>query len=72
MDRITKPVHVLLCAAPTTIRTEYLDLMMQTGGKLYLNGQIIELGKIKDGETIVIQGYSYSYNGRKFRLLEKK
>lgn len=72
MDKITKPVHVLLCAAPTTIRTEYLDLVMQTGGKLYLNGQIIELLKIKDGETIVIQGYCYSYNGRKFRLLEKK
>ena len=72
MDKITKPVHVLLCAAPTTIRTEYLDLVMKTGGKLYLNGQIIELGKIKDGETIVIQGCSYSYNGRKFRLLEKK
>ena len=72
MDKITKPVHVLLCAAPSTIRTEYLDLVMQTGGKLYLNGQIIELLKIKDGETIVIQGYSYSYNGRKFRLLEKK
>ena len=72
MDKITKPVHVLLCAAPTTIRTEYLDLVMQTGGKLYLNGQIIELLNTKDGETIVIQGYNYSYNGRKFRLLEKK
>jgi len=72
MDRITKPVHVLLCAAPTTIRTEYLDLVMQTGGRLYLNGQIIELAKMKDGETMVIQGYSYSYNGRKFRLHEKK
>lgn len=72
MDEITKPVHVLLCAAPTTLRTEYLDLVIQTGGKLYLNGGIIDLLKTMDGETIVIQGYNYSYNGRKFRLIEKK
>ncbi|MCE2682675.1 MAG: hypothetical protein ACK49D_10215 [Flavobacteriia bacterium] len=72
LDNITKPVHVLLCAAPTKIRTEYLDIAKQTGGMLYLNGEIIDLSKIIDGESIVIQGYSYTYNGRKFRLEEKK
>ena len=72
LDNITKPVHVLLCAAPTKIRTEYLDITKQTGGMLYLNGEIIDLSKIIDGESIVIQGYSYTYNGRKFRLEEKK
>jgi len=72
LDNISKPVHVLLCAAPTKIRTEYLDIAKQTGGKFYLNGEIIELLNTKDGETIVIQGYSYSFNGRKFRLVERK
>jgi hypothetical protein len=72
MDKITKPVHVLLCAAPTKIRTEYLDVIKQTGGQLYLNGEIIDLTKIADGETAVIQGFNYVFNGRKFRMVEKK
>lgn len=72
LDKITKPVHVLLCAAPTKIRTDYLNVAKQTGGKLYLNGEIIELSTMLEGETMVIQGYNYSYNGRRFRLMEKK
>jgi hypothetical protein len=72
LDNITKPVHVLLCAAPTKIRTEYLDVAKQTGGQLYLNGEIIDLTKIVDGETVVIQGFNYVFNGRKFRLVERK
>ena len=71
LDNISKPVHVLLCAAPAKIRTEYLDIVKQTGGKLYLNGEVIDFSKVLDGETVVIQEYSYTYNGRKFRLVGK-
>ena len=69
LDNVSKPVHVLLCAAPRKIRTEYLDIAKQTGGKLYLNGEIIDLSKVLDGETLVIQGFNYMYNGRKFRVV---
>ena len=72
LDDITKPVHVLLCAAPSKIRTEYLNVAKQTGGQIYLNGEIIDLSKIVDGETVVIQGFNYVFNGRKFRLVEMK
>lgn len=72
LDQISKPVHVLLCAAPSKIRTEYLDVVKQTGGQLYLNGEIIDLTKVADGETVVIQGFNYVFNGRKFRLVEMK
>jgi hypothetical protein len=72
LDQISKPVHVLLCAAPSKIRTEYLDVVKQTGGQLYLNGEIIDLTKIVDGQTVVIQGFNYVFNGRKFRLVEMK
>ncbi len=72
LDNVSKPVHVLLCAAPTKIRTEYLDIAKQTGGKFYLNGEIIDLSKVLDGETVVLQGFNYVYNGRKFRVVEMK
>ena len=70
LDNVSKPVHVLLCAAPTKIRTEYLDIAKQTGGKFYLNGEIIDLSKVLDGETLVLQGFNYVYNGRKFRVVK--
>ncbi len=72
LDNVSKPVHVLLCAAPSKIRTEYLDIAKQTGGKFYLNGEIIDLSKVLDGETVVLQGFNYVYNGRKFRVVEMK
>ncbi len=72
LDNVSKPVHVLLCAAPTKIRTEYLDIAKQSGGKFYLNGEIIDLSKVLDGETVFIQGFNYVYNGREFRVVEMK
>jgi len=71
LNEIKKPVHVLLCAAPKFVRCEYLKIAKQTGGTFILNGEIIELASIVKGETRIIQGVEYFYNGNDFELKSK-
>lgn len=71
LKQVSKPVHVLLCAAPKFIRCEYLKIAKDTGGKLILNGDLVDLSGIQKGDVFLIQKVQYKYNGSQFEIEEK-
>lgn len=67
LDKITKPVHVILCAAPKFVRPDYLQIAKTTGGLLMLNGETIDLSSVQKGDEIMLQGVKYKYDGKSFQ-----
>jgi hypothetical protein len=68
LNKINRPVHVLVCAAPKFVRCEYLKIAKETGGKVILNGALIDLAPIVKGDKIVLNGVDYKYNGTDFEI----
>lgn len=71
LTNITRPVHVILCAAPKFVRTDYLKIAKDTGGLFIINGVIIDLSKVVKGDVVKIQMIDYKYNGSDFEILYK-
>ena len=67
LDNINKPVSVLLCSLTKTIHPHYLDLVYQTGGKIYYNGKTIDLSKVKKGDSFKLKKVTYAFNGNHFK-----
>ncbi len=70
LKNVSKKVNVLLCAAPTSVRTEYLTLVKSTGGVFILNGVAYSLDKLQKGDRITLQSHVYLFNGTDFKLKE--
>ncbi|MBI3135554.1 MAG: hypothetical protein HYZ14_12830 [Bacteroidetes bacterium] len=71
LKNISRPVHVLLCAAPKFVRCEYLKIAKDTGGMFFLNGEKTDLSQIQKGDIVVLQKVEYKYNGSDFEILHK-
>lgn len=71
LDRVIKPVHVILCAAPKFVRTEYLKIAKDTGGLFIVNGEITDLSTVKDGDFVLIQKVKYQYKNNQFEIDHK-
>lgn len=66
LNDVQKPVHVLVVSAPKAVRPDYLLIAKNTGGKLYLNGETIEMSGIEKGAKLILQGIEYKYTGKEF------
>jgi hypothetical protein len=59
-EKITRPVHIILCGARGTVNPDYLFLARQTHGSVHtLHDDITNLDKMKDGETVMIENKTY-------------
>jgi frataxin-like iron-binding protein CyaY len=69
-EKLTRPVHIVLCGARGTVNPDYLFLARQTNGSVHtVHDDITTLGQMKDGETIVIEGKTYLLKNEHFICL---
>jgi len=66
LDKVNKPVSILPCSLTKLIHYHYLDLVRKTGGKIYYNGQAIDISKLKKGDSFKLKSVRYTFNGRQF------
>jgi hypothetical protein len=66
LDKIYRPIRIILCDTDKGILPEYLEIARKTGGSVHtLKEDIVDLIKKKEGETIVAGGKKYKVkNGR--------
>jgi hypothetical protein len=73
LKELKKPVKVILCGAQRFINVEYLQIARVTGGSVHtIESDILDLMKMKEGQTIDIDGRTYRIEKDKFVLLPLK
>lgn len=70
LKQIDMPVSILPCGLTRAVQQQYLDLVYQTGGKIYYANQIIDLKNIKKGDTFQLKKTNYRFNGKIFELVK--
>lgn len=70
LNRIKKPVHIILCGAENRINIQYLDLARQTKGSVHTkNSDIINLQDIKEKEHFFIEEKEYLFENGRFHFV---
>lgn len=65
-------MRIILCGVHDYINPKYLALARQHGFSLHtIEGDIENLRKLLEGETIIIQGRRYLVNKDRFKLVQK-
>lgn len=73
LDKVTRPVKIVLCGVYGPIHPDYLNIARKTKGSLHLIEQdIYELSKMKEGDTIEIKGIEYRLTDGVFHEVIKK
>jgi hypothetical protein len=71
LNKVKKPVSVMLCGASSVVHKDYIDIAKTTGGRLFvLNTELAELQKMQVGTVVNISGKKYEY--RSGQLVRKK
>ncbi len=69
-ERLTRPIHIILCGARGTVNPDYLFLARQSHGSIHtLHDDITTLDTMKDGEIITIEGKQYLLKNEHFICL---
>ncbi|MCC7502250.1 MAG: hypothetical protein IT229_06955 [Flavobacteriales bacterium] len=56
-DRITRPVHVILCGVAGGVNVEYLELARATGGSVHtMESDLVRLADLNEGERFDLDG----------------
>ncbi len=72
LKELKKPVKVIICGAHSFVNVEYLQLARATGGSVHtIESDILNMMKLKDGQTIEIDGNTYKIEKDKFVRLVK-
>lgn len=72
LSAIAKPIKIVLCGVYGPVNTDYLNIARKTKGSLHLiERDIYELSKMKEGDTIEIEGRKYKIIGGEFKELKK-
>ena len=67
LEKLDRPIRVVLCGAEHGVKTEYLNLARATGGSIHLiEEDIMNLVEINEGEIIEINGMEYIIQENKF------
>ena len=67
LKKVKKPIHVILCGANNGINQEYLNLALENGGTVHtMEDDLTELAKVNEGESITIDGFTYTIRKGKF------
>lgn len=70
LDKIKKPVIVILCGTRGRINVQYLDLARQTKGSIHTStSDITNLQNIKEEETFFIEDKEYMYKKGRFHSI---
>jgi hypothetical protein len=65
-------VRIILCGVRDYINPKYLALTRQHGFSLHtIEGDIENLSKLLEGETVIIQGQQYLVTKDRFKLVQK-
>lgn len=69
-EKITRPVHIVLCGARGTVNPDYLFLARQTHGSIHtVHDDITTLDTMKDGDVVTIEGKQYLLKDEHFICL---
>ena len=72
LKNTTAHVRIILCGVRDYVNPRYLALARQHGFSLHtIEGDIEDLSKLLEGETIVIQGQQYLVTKDGFKLVQK-
>ncbi|UOQ53685.1 hypothetical protein [Hymenobacter cellulosivorans] len=72
LKNTTAPVRIILCGVHDYINPKYLALARKHGFSLHtIEGDIMDLSKLLDGQVITIQGQQYQVTKDGFRLIQK-
>ena len=72
LEKLNRPVKIVLCGVWGGINVDYLNLAKATGGSVHtMEKDLTELAKMNEGETIEIGGMYYVINKGKFVLSKK-
>ncbi len=67
IERIKKPVHVVLCGAENRINVQYLDLAYRTNGSVHTKySDVNNLNETKDGQHVYIDEKKYLFKNKRF------
>jgi hypothetical protein len=69
LDQLRTPVNVLVCGNTSVVRECYMNLAKSTGGVILLKGKEYGLSNVRKGGKIVVGETTYSFDGRKFRII---
>jgi len=70
LNKIKKPVRVILCGSEKRINIQYLDLARQTRGSVHTkNSDIINLQEIKEKEHFFIEEKEYLFENGRFHFI---
>ena len=70
LEKVDRPVNWVLCGAYAGINTNYLDIVRENRGVLHTGrSDVSTLHQLKEGEVIVIDGYSYQLKDGSFRMV---
>ncbi|MBR9917079.1 hypothetical protein GYB29_05190 [bacterium] len=65
--KVNRPIHVILCGAQDGVNVAYLNLVRETGGSIHtIEEDILNLAKISEGESLIIDGHTYRIVGGEF------
>jgi hypothetical protein len=60
MDKITKPIHIILCGTKTGVNLQYMNLALKTKGSIHtMEDDLDDLISKKEGEVFVFEGKTY-------------
>lgn len=69
--KLSRPVHWILCGVDGEINPDYLDLVRENKGVLHTsNSDVVNLHRMKENETISIDGIVYKLVKGRFRIWE--
>lgn len=72
IEKVKKPVHVILCGSEHRVNIQYLDLARQTKGTVHTSkNDIIALDKFSNGERFFIDEFEYLYENEQFHYFYK-
>lgn len=72
MQKLKKPIRVILCGATDTINPQFLDLARTTKGSVHLiEEDLVDLININEGESIEIYGVRYVILNNRFVEIKK-
>ncbi len=67
IEKVNRPVKIILCGAGKKVNTQYLDLARKTKGSIHtIEEDITDLMKLKEGQTIKIEGTVFKIENGKF------
>lgn len=72
INKIDRPVRIILCGTQFGINKQYLDLARATKGSVHtMEEDIANLMDLKDGEEIIISGHTFVIKNGKFIEIKK-